>query len=301
VRVLVIGSGGMLGNAVSSALSGKVHLLTHSRPPDITSMLEVDEFFQASFHPFKPDFVINCAAYTNVDKAEQEKQECFFVNAIGPFNLAMICGIFGAKLVHISSDFVFSGNRGNYSEDDVPHPINWYGNSKLSGEYRIPRDKHYILRTAWLFGPGRQNFVTRIWDKFCREEKALVTWEIMGSPTYTVDLASAIVELIEKKPPLGIYHVTNEGGIASKLSFAQEIENNFFKIKRKYGTVESLDHVPDTPAFRPRNTSLSTQKWRDAGMTPLRSWREALREFLEKYSQDFQALPTANSSVIQKE
>lgn len=226
-----------------------------------------------------PDVVINCAAYTNVDLCETERELSYKVNAIGAKNIAMGCKVVDCVMVHYSTDYVFDGTKGSpYMENDTTAPINHYGDTKLAGEEFVRNilDKHYIIRTQWLYGINGRNFVKTMLELAKTKDTISVVDDQIGSPTYTKDLADATELLISGKP-YGIYHITNSNAI-SWCRFAQDI----FQISK----MDNIKVIPITsdemtrPAKRPLYSVLSNNKWSDLGFAPLRDYKEALTEYL---------------------
>lgn len=276
MKVLITGAKGMLGQDMVSEFQRRhyeVHAADH-KSLDITDIHAVRRAIAA----FRPDIVVNCAAYTNVDKAESEPEVAMRVNGLGPRNLALACESTGAVLLHISTDYVFDGEKeGPYEIWDTPNPINVYGKSKLWGEnyVRSLMHRYFIVRTSWLFGKGGRNFVTTMLELAKRGEPIRVVNDQRGCPTHTVDLARACADLVESGC-FGIYHVTNQGA-TTWYEFTKEI----FRISDLSVRVEPAGTVDFTrPARRPRNSALDSFP---LGLDPvcvLKAWQEALREYL---------------------
>ena len=224
-KILLIGSTGQLGSALFNILAADYNVtgLT-SKELDIADARAVQMVIQQA----KPDYIINAAAFNKVNEAENDPQKAFAVNAFGPYYLAVAAKQHGAIFVHVSTDYVFDGTQGFFSEKDAPHPLNVYGASKYSGEQlvEIASGSHYIIRTSALFGPstGSQkiNFVDRIVNSAKAGENLTVVSDQYTSPTYAPDLALKIKELLEKKAPYGLYHITNSGS-CSWYEFAEKI------------------------------------------------------------------------------
>lgn len=224
----------------------------------------------------KPNTVINCAAYTDVDAAEEHEDLATQINGDGVRHLAEIAHTFGARVVHFSTDYVFAGtNVAGYAEAAEPKPLNAYGRSKLVGEQALQQetDDFLLIRTAWLYGPNGKNFVDAMREKMKRGEAVRVVNDQEGSPTYTHDLAQATLHLIWSSAETGIYHLVNSGR-TTWFDFAMEIQEVL-------GTAVQIDAVPSDafprPAKRPSYSVLvSTKK-----NTPdLRTWKEALKSYL---------------------
>lgn len=211
MKVLVTGAAGMLGRQVVLAYQRRgadVYGLSRQEL-DITKPDQVN----TTLKKINPDVVINCAAYTNVDGAEEEKEKAFIINGLGPRYLALACRQYGAALVHMSTDYIFNGQpKRPYQIYDTPCPVNTYGASKLFGEagVRETGGKFFIVRVSWLFGPGGKNFVDTILNLAREREELKVVDDQRGCPTYTVDLAGALTHLVESEV-YGTYHVTNTG------------------------------------------------------------------------------------------
>ena len=277
MKILITGANGLLGHELSSILKGHTILLSHSQL-DISDPESVNKQIDSS----SPDIIINSAAYTQVDACETNYDLAFKSNAIGPKNLAIKCKQLGIPLIHISTDYVFEGNEKKNSplvEDDKLGPRTVYGKTKLEGEKMVQENcqKYFILRTAWLYGEGK-NFVKTMLSLSKKNKELKVVNDQIGSPTYAKDLAKAIKEIIEKKSDkYGIYHVTNKGEV-SWYEFAKKIfEIKNIEIKVNPCTSEEFPR----PAPRPHYSVLSNQKWIDAGFTPMRDYEEALNEYLD--------------------
>lgn len=268
----------MLGRDLTAVYRDQDLLLPGEDQLDITREEEVREYIRT----MKPELIINCAAFTNVDACEDEayRDKAMEVNGLGPGFLAAGAEELQIPLVHISTDYIFGGDKdGSYEADDQPAPLNAYGESKLLGEAEVRKNctRAYILRTSWLFGKGGPNFV-RTMLRLGREGKELkVVDDQIGSPTYTRDLAFAIRTLVEEAP-YGIYHVTNSA-VCSWYEFAKEIF-------RQAGIPARVQPVPSSeyvrPARRPLNSRLSGASLTQAGISLLRPWQEALGDYLRE-------------------
>lgn len=276
MRILITGSNGMLGHDLISVLEKNHELiLTTSKTLDITDKNHVMDFISDAV----PDIVINSAAYTDVDGCEENQDLAYAVNGDGVRNLALACKEVDCPLVHISTDYVFNGkNTRPWVEDDEIGPISVYGKSKLKGEEAILEilDKYFILRTAWLYGINGKNFPRTMLDLAKHHTDITVVYDEVGTPTYTQDLAEAISELIETDY-YGIYHLTNSGS-CSWCEFA----NYIFDVADA-----DVNVVPVTaadfarPAPRPSYSVLENRNWVEKGFKPLRSYRVAIREYIE--------------------
>lgn len=280
MRLLITGANGMLGHAIMEAFKDWQPIGLDKEKLDITDEKAVLE----RMGKLKPQIIINCAAYTNVDKAEEEKKLAFKVNAEGVKHLALAASRVGAILVHYSTDYVFDGKKKEgYSEDDIPQsPVNVYGESKLAGEQELQRTvlcKFYLIRTSWLFGPHGKNFVRTIIELNENNSQLKLVRDQWGKPTYTKDLTKATRKLIEDKAPFGIYHLVNESA-TNWYEFAKAIISSL--PQTVYGNKKkginllpiSSDESP-RPAKRPSYSILINTK-----RPLLRPWGEALNEYL---------------------
>jgi len=283
-RVWVTGASGMLGREVCAALADReLDFIGTDRELDITSQAAVDTF--AEREPFT--HLINCAAYTGVDACEAHEEEAAHVNADGPAHLARAASRCGAIAVHVSTDYVFPGDKGSpYVEDDATGPINAYGRTKLAGEQRFlaALPAGYVVRTSWLFGDG-PNFVATMLRLFAEKPSVNVVGDQVGRPTYAPDLAEAIVTVATLQPPAGIYQFANAGHV-SWYQFAAAIHADAAArgrtVTATLGEITTAQYP--TPARRPAYSVLSTSKLERAiGITP-RPWREALVAYLESKS-----------------
>ncbi len=276
MKILITGSNGMLGHDLIEVLKDNHELiLTTSKTLDITNKDQVFEVICDA----EPDVVINSAAYTDVDGCEENQDLAYSVNGEGVKNLALACKEVDCALVHISTDYIFNGkNDRPWVEDDEIGPISVYGKSKLKGEEAILEtlDKYFIVRTAWLYGINGKNFPKTMLELAKNHSEITVVYDEVGTPTYTPDLAYGISELIETDY-YGIYHLTNSGN-CSWCEFARYI----FEVADK-----DVKVVPVTasefarPAPRPSYSVLENKKWVDKGFKPLRSYKEAIKEYVE--------------------
>jgi dTDP-4-dehydrorhamnose reductase len=272
--ILVVGAKGMLGQDLMTQLSGDVRGVDIGEI-DITSLQSVDEVLGG----LKPQVVINAAAYTDVDGCETNKELAVQVNGEGVAHLALVTRQIGARLVQVSTDYVFDGSKGTpYLEDDPPGPLSVYGESKYAGELnaRLNPD-HLIVRTQWLYGLHGKNFVETMLRLATEKQELAVVDDQIGSPTWTVDLSLAIKALLDSGCT-GIYHAANSG-FCSWNEFARAI----FSESGIPMTVNPLSTAElNRPAPRPLYSTLDCGKLaRDAGFQP-QPWRDALKEYLEK-------------------
>lgn len=278
MKVLITGAQGMLGQALQKQLTLKHEVIAFSREKlDITNYQEVKECIKA----YSPDVVINSAAFTNVDECELVPDKAFLVNANGPRNLAIVCQEANASLVQISTDYVFDGKgKQPYGEFDQTGPVSVYGKSKLAGEELVKAltNKFYIVRTAWLFGEGGNNFVKTMLRLATERDSLTVVDDQVGTPTYTQDLAKAIGMLIETDY-FGVYHVTNSNP-CSWYDFAREI----FKQAGANTIVQAMKSTElNRPAPRPSFSVLDNRFWRLAGFSELRNHQDALSDYLNAH------------------
>lgn len=276
MKILITGAKGMLAKAVINKLKDENQLIcTDSQELDITDKNMVMEYVEKE----KPEYIINCAAYTAVDKAEEEEELAEKVNSEGPKNLAIAADKYNCILVHISTDYVFNGDldiNKTYKENDKTLPVTVYGKTKKEGEDNIIQNssKYYILRTAWLYGEGN-NFVRTMLKLSKEKEELNVVNDQHGSPTYTEDLASIIKQIIDKKIPYGIYHTTNIG-YTTWFDFTKKIFE-LSNISCKVNPVKSEEFV--RPAKRPKNSKLSKDKILEEGIT-IPDWEDGLKRYL---------------------
>lgn len=224
----------------------------------------------------RPDAVLNCAAYTNVDGAETNVEACYAANATGVENLALGCGEVGAAFVTISTDYVFDGkNKGFYTEDDAVSPQGFYGESKAEGEKKAAaaNERSMIVRSGWIFGHGGTNFLSVMGDLLAAGKSIKAIGDAYGTPTYATHLARRLREIAELNSP-GFYHVTNAGEGTSYLGFAQ-------KVCEIGGFDESLlEIVSNSDLKRPAPRPVSSKLGSTRGLDPLPHWEEALRSYL---------------------
>ena len=269
MKILVTGADGMLGRDLCPILEdvGAFVIETDVHNLDVTDEETVFEVF----HRVHPDMVIHCAAYTNVDKAEDDVETAERLNVCGTENVAKACGQLNIPMIYISTDFVFDGNKKEpYVPTDNPKPLNNYGLTKLRGEEAVKKycEKHYIVRTSWLYGHHGKNFVETMLTLAQKGQPIKVVEDQTGCPTWTVELANGILKLLSK--PFGTYHVCG-GGVTSWYGFAEEI------FKQSNLTVDlrpcKTDDFP-RPAKRPCYSAMD-----NCGLC--RNWQAALHDYLE--------------------
>ena len=278
MKILVTGYNGQLGYDVVKELNSRsVECRGVDREDfDITDRDETVGYIC----DYAPDAVIHCAAYTAVDRAEDDEENCRKVNADGTENIAVACEKLRAKMLYVSTDYVYGGDGEAPFETDSPtNPKNVYGVSKLEGEKAVMKyiDKFFIVRTSWVFGINGSNFVKTMLRLGDEKESLNVVCDQVGSPTYTPDLARLICDLIVTEK-YGIYHVTNEN-YCSWAEFAAEIMNLGGK-KTVINPVPSSEYP--TKAERPHNSRLSKKCLDEAGIKRLPTWQDALKRFLKE-------------------
>lgn len=276
MKILITGANGMLAKAVKEELKENELVCTDVEELDITNLDAVRLYTKK----VKPDYIINCAAYTAVDKAEEQEELVYKINAIGPKNLAIATQENNAVLVHISTDYVFGGEKDvseDYSEDDEKNPQAVYGKTKLAGEKFIEENckKFYIFRTAWLYGEGH-NFVRTMINLSKKHDKVKVVNDQHGSPTYAVDLASIIHQAMEKQIPFGIYNSTNIG-YTTWYDFTKMIYD-LEEINCKVTPVTSEEFK--SAAKRPKNSQMSKSKLLKYGIK-IPTYEDALKRYLK--------------------
>lgn len=276
MKILITGANGMLAKAVKEELKENELVCTDVEELDITNLDAVRLYTKK----VKPDYIINCAAYTAVDKAEEQEELVYKINAIGPKNLAIATQENNAVLVHISTDYVFGGEKDvseDYSEDDEKNPQAVYGKTKLAGEKFIEENckKFYIFRTAWLYGEGH-NFVRTMINLSKEHDKVKVVNDQHGSPTYAVDLASIIHQAMEKQIPFGVYNSTNMG-YTTWYDFTKMIYD-LEGINCKVIPVTSEEFK--SAAKRPKNSQMSKSKLLKYGIK-IPTYEDALKRYLK--------------------
>jgi len=281
MKIVVIGANGQVGSNLLKILSAENEVipLTHE-DMDITDLNKTRE----TLLRIKPESVINTAAYHKTDECEENPERSFLANSIAVRNLALTCKEMGSFLVHFSTDYVFDGRKNEpYTEDDPPNPINVYGVSKLAGEIFVKNTlkEHYIIRPSGIFGKakkvGKENFVTKML-RLARERGRLrVVDDQIFSPTYERDLAEKVAELI-KTGKYGTYHITNSGHCSwyelAKTAF------ELAKVDVELRPVKS--HEFPMKAKRPPYSVLENRNLKRIGLTPLRHWKEALKDYLRE-------------------
>lgn len=284
MKILITGANGMLAKEIKEKFSENNELiLTDVEDLDITNEDSVLDFITNT----NPNLIINCAAFTAVDKAEEAQELADKINGDGPTNLAKAAKEVGAILVHISTDYVFGGDLNiskDYKEDDQKNPVTAYGITKLHGEEGIINnfDKYYIFRTAWLYGIGGNNFVKTMTKLGTTRDEISVVSDQHGSPTYAKDLAEIVYQAVEKEIPYGVYHATNQGN-TTWYEFTKEILS-VQGIECKVNPVttdEYIEMMGVTQAKRPLNSQMSKDKLISQGIN-VPEWRDGLKRYLEE-------------------
>lgn len=268
MKVLITGANGMLGQDLSPILEdiGCFVINTDINSLDIVNIEQVESVISHS----KPDIVFHCAAYTNVDKAEDDIETALLINEIGTRNIAEVCNKNNTVLVYISTDYVFDGEKQEpYEPNDKTNPINNYGLSKLKGELAIQNicKKYYIVRTSWLYGHYGKNFVETMISLADKPELKVVDDQV-GCPTWTVELANGILKIL--KEPFGIYHICGSNS-TSWYGFAKEI---FKQMNKQVNLLPTTTKDFPRPANRPKNSIMNNN-----GIC--RDWKIALGDYLK--------------------
>ena len=282
MRILVTGASGQLGYDVEREQErrGIEHLGTSSRELDITDREAVERLMAA----YRPDAAIHCAAYTKVDLAEDEPERCWAVNADGTRNLAAACREIGAKMLYISTDYVFPGTGEQLRRTDDPvSPVNTYGRSKLAGELAVQSllEKYFIVRISWVFGKNGNNFVKTMLRLAETKAELSVVCDQIGSPTYTADLAPLLCDMVQTER-YGVYHATNEGTCAWS-EFAEAI----FELAGRQVVVHPIPtSAYPTRAARPLNSRMSKERLHNNGFQELPEWKNALARYLKEITRE---------------
>lgn len=277
LRWLVTGAKGMLGTDLLGVLADAG--ITRVTAADLPE-LDITDPGSAQAAVDGHDVVVNVAAWTAVDAAEEKEPAAFAVNAVGPSNLARACARAGARMLQVSTDYVFAGDAGTpYREDDLPAPRSAYGRTKAAGEWAVRAElpgRHWIVRTAWLYGAASTACFPAVMARLQRERDTVdVVDDQRGQPTWTLDLARAMLSLVAADAPAGTYHGTSSG------------EATWFDLARLVFELAGADPArvrPTTsdkfvrPAPRPAYSVLGHDAWATAGLKPIRAWDDALRE-----------------------
>ena len=275
MKYLTTGGTGQLGHDIVKELISRVelnYLAPTTKEMNITNKDEVEKVILG----YKPDIIFHCAAYTAVDKAEEDRENCYNVNVNGTKNIVEVAKRINAKVVYISTDYVFDGTKKTeYETEDITNPINYYGYTKLLGEKEVQQLNDYlIVRISWVFGENGKNFVKTMLNLAETKTELSIVSDQIGSPTYTKDLSKLLLDMIENNKK-GLFFATNED-FCSWYEFAEYI----FKINNiniKLNKVLTKDYK--TLAKRPLNSKLSKNKLDEEGLTRLPSWQDATSRF----------------------
>lgn len=284
MKILVTGSNGQLGNElrVISQDSKSEYEFADIAELDITDLSAVEKYIASS----KPDILVNCAAYTDVNRAESDYNKAELINAVAPGILAEVCNKFNVKLIHVSTDYVFDGSANiPYNEESAVNPVSAYGKTKLAGEENIIKntENFIIIRTCWLYSSFGKNFVKTMKSLGETKDEISVVFDQTGTPTYAADLAEAIEKICyltredEKNFVCGIYQYSDEG-VCSWYDFAIEIMN-VFGLKCKVKPIETSEYP--APAARPAYSVLNKKKIRDTFKLTIPYWRDSLKRCAE--------------------
>ena len=280
MRVMITGVTGQLGYDIYNELIKRgvrredIYAPTHEKL-DLRETLDVLE----NVINFFPDVIFHCAAYTAVDKAETDREACEAVNVIGTQNIANAADVVKAKLVYISTDYVFDGTKdGVYEVDDKTNPINYYGLTKLKGEEIVKDvDKSFIFRISWVFGSNGKNFIKTMLRLSEKMDEVKVVADQIGSPTYTEDLAKLLVDA-SMTDKYGVYHATNEGF----MTWADIAKKTFEVADKDTKVIPIPTSEYPTPATRPLNSRLSKSSLDDAGFERLPDAEDAIERFVKQ-------------------
>ena len=279
MTIFITGATGLLGQAMIARLEGRHRVVAAGKEHlDVTDAVQVNNAMAL----IKPTFVINCAAYTNVRKAETDIANCARLNDFGTANVAQACEAIDATMIHFSTDYVFDGLKGSaYTEEDLVGPVNTYGHSKLLSEERVKRmcKKHFIVRTSWLYGEHATNSVDRMIEGIARNRKLEYVNDQFGSPTYTGDLVKQVERLFWRKE-YGIYHASGVGeaswyDVASSVAMFMKPYVTFFGVS-PISTESLAENVK-----RPPRTSLMNKKLSDMNIMIMPHYLDSLKAYVE--------------------
>jgi len=292
-KIIITGASGLLGSKLVETAKRFYEVTpTHSGAPLFTNSIRMDitDFNQVSevFNRIRPDFVVHAAAMTNVDRCETDKKNAWKINVQGTENVARMCAKYAAKLVYVSTDYVFDGEKGLYSEDDATAPINYYGLTKLEGESKVKQYcKDYVIaRTSVLYGwhERKPNFATWIINSLRNNMPITVVDDHFNSPTLADNLAEIILETLQKNLT-GTYHTAGDERI-SRYDFAKTIANTFL-LNEELITPTKMSQLKAWVAKRPRDSSLSVNKAKETLKTRLMNIKESLTRLKEQDSVNF--------------
>jgi len=276
VRIAITGATGQLGSELVKSLAGHELLAGGHQELDVTDYQRLLDITGR----FRPELVVHAAAFTNVDGCEEDPEKAYLVNAIGTQNVALACREVDAAMFYVGTDFVFDGSKGSaYHEYDDVHPLSVYGRSKLAGEQivRSILSKHYIARTAWVFGKQGHNFIKTILRLADEKDLLRIVDDQFGSPTYAADLAAKIAEL-STSGQFGTYHVVNEGSC----SWYDLTREALSIAGREDIIVDPMSSAElRRPATRPAYSVLDAMALRLRGFAPMRHYSEGLKDFFK--------------------
>lgn len=283
-----------IGSDIAPSYSGAMDGSAVTTMPYVAMDITDEAAVAKTLTEIKPDVVVHCAAWTAVDLAEDEdkKEKAYAINVEGTKNIAKVCKAIDAKMIYISTDYVFNGQGEMPWEPDCKDyaPLNVYGQTKLEGELAVSSilEKYFIVRIAWLFGVNGKNFIKAMLNVGKTHDKLTVVCDQIGTPTYTYDLARLLVDMLETEK-YGYYHATNEGGYISWFDFTEEIFRQAVALGYTEYSTDRLTVAPVTTAeygvskaARPFNSRLDKRKLVEAGFEPLPTWQDALGRYLKK-------------------
>lgn len=274
-KLLLTGITGQLGREIYEVLKEKFEI--HAPRRDKLNLEEIEKIYSYC-KELNPEILILCGAYTDVDGAEEEREKALKINFLSTKEFVRYAREYNRLLIFISTDYVFDGKKNFYSETDAPNPLNFYGKTKYLAEREIENNlkKYFIVRTSWLYGNGKNNFVYKFLEMAKKEKEIKVVTDRYGSPTFTKDLATAIEKLLYSQN-YGIYHIVNTGKV-SRFEFAEKIKE-IKKLNIRIIPIKAEEY--GEKAKRPRSSALKNEKFSKI-FYPLRKWEEALEEFLKE-------------------
>ncbi len=282
-KVLILGAKGRLGAALTRAYANDSNVIAWSREK---ANFENPSAVAAAVRKSEAEIVINCAALTNVDTCEEKQELAEVVNARTPTAVAQACAEIRARMIHISTDYVFDGKSNvPYTEDDETAPLSWYGKTKREGECRVlaAAANHAVVRVSWIFGPDRDSFVDKALQLALRGEPIRAVADKWSSPTYTLDAAEALRALFDPFAPGGVYHLSNHGKCSWRNWAQQAIDAALalgIPMKSRHVEPQKLSELAVMTAPRPIHTVLSCKRLEALLGTPLRGWQEAVADYI---------------------
>ena len=285
MKIAIVGSRGRLGAALVRKWSAEHEVRGFARPD--LNLLDPESIDRCLAEPF--DWVVNCAAQTNLDVCERQPEEARLANTVAARRIAENCGKIGARLIHISTDYVFDGRqREPYDEDAAPSPLSIYGQSKADGEYAVLASlrEALVVRVAWIFGPEKPSFVDMLLSRALAHDKVAAIGDKWSTPSYTEDLAVWLEALISAEPPGGIYHLCNSGECtwreytehALRCAAAQGLP-----VKTTEVASLALKDMESFIAERPVYTVMSTEKFQKLTKIEPRPWEDAVRDYIRDF------------------